>query len=146
MNVSNETPKVRGGLTRVALVAGGLLSVGVGSVGIIVPGLPTTVFFLMAAWCFARSSPRLEQWVLGLPGIGQLVADVRAGLGMRRRVKATAIAMMWAAIALSLAAVWGRSWLFVLIMVLGVIGTLYISYRVPTRERVEGVRSIDPGS
>lgn len=146
MNVPGETPEVRGGLTRIALVVAGLLSAGVGSVGIIVPGLPTTVFFLIAVWCFARSSPRLEQWVLGLPGVGRLVADARAGLGMRRRVKITAIAMMWTAIALSLFVAWGTSWLFVLVIVLGVIGTLYISYRVPTTEQVLAARSAGSGS
>ena len=36
----------------------GLLSVAVGGIGIVVPGLPTTVFFIMAAACFTRSSPR----------------------------------------------------------------------------------------
>lgn len=129
----SDTPPVRGGLTRLALVSAGLLSAGVGSLGIIVPGLPTTVFFLIAAWCFARSSPRLEQWVLGLPGVGQLVADARAGLGMRPRVKATAITMMWAAIGLSAWVSRGRTWLVVLVVALGIVGTLYIASRVPTR-------------
>ena len=60
----------------------GLVAVAIGSVGIIVPGLPTTVFFIMAAWCFSRSSRRLERWVLDLPRIGPLVQDYRDGLGM----------------------------------------------------------------
>ena len=49
----------------------GWVAVAVGAVGIVVPGLPTTVFFIIAASCFARSSPRFERWVLGLPGIGR---------------------------------------------------------------------------
>ena len=55
------------------------------------PGLPTTVFFVIAAACFSRSSPRFEQWVLTRPGIGPMVRDYRAGLGMPRRAKVAAI-------------------------------------------------------
>jgi hypothetical protein len=50
-------------LTRPLYVALGFLSLGVGAVGVVVPGLPTTVFVLIAAWCFAKASPRLEAWL-----------------------------------------------------------------------------------
>ncbi|MEZ5229216.1 MAG: DUF454 family protein [Acidimicrobiales bacterium] len=65
----------------------GWLMVGIGGIGIVVPGLPTTGFFVAAAACFSKSSPRFEQWILDLPGVGPLVRDYRAGLGMpvRRR-------------------------------------------------------------
>lgn len=45
----------------------GLVFVGLGGVGVALPGLPTTIFFIVAAACFARSSPRLEAWVLDPP-------------------------------------------------------------------------------
>jgi uncharacterized protein len=45
-------------------VAAGLLAVGVGAVGIVLPVLPSTGFFILAVFFFARSSPRLEQWIL----------------------------------------------------------------------------------
>ena len=63
-------PRLLDVLRKVAWIALGLISVGVGAIGIIVPGLPTTVFFIIAAACFAKSSPRLERWVLDLPRIG----------------------------------------------------------------------------
>ena len=66
--------------------------VGIGTIGIVVPGLPTTVFFIVAAACFSRSSPRFEQWVLDRPGIGPMVRDYRSGLGMPRKAKTAAIA------------------------------------------------------
>jgi len=76
---------------RVAWAGAGLVSVGIGGIGIIVPGLPTTVFFIVAAGCFSRSSPRLERWVLDLPKIGPAVRRYRAGEGMPRRAKVFAI-------------------------------------------------------
>ena len=76
---------------RVAWTAAGVASVGAGGLGIVVPGLPTTVFFIVAAACFSRSSPRLEQWVLGLPRIGEAVRRHRDGEGMSRSARRMAI-------------------------------------------------------
>lgn len=115
---------------------GGLLSVGLGSVGILVPGLPTTVFFIVAAACFSRSSPRFEQWVLNLPGIGRTVRDYRAGLGMPRRAKAVAVTMILVVSTLSGLVVVGNRPLGWAILTLGLVGALYVTFRVPTRERV----------
>jgi len=128
-------PVVRSGLSRVAWLAMGMVAVALGGIGIVVPGLPTTVFFIVAASCFARSSPRFERWVLDLPRIGPLVRDHRAGLGMPRRVKAVALSMMWAAILLSGLALRHRPLVAAGVLVLGLIGTAYILWRVPTRER-----------
>lgn len=77
---------------RVAWAGTGLVAVGVGGLGIVVPGLPSTIFFIAAAACFSKSSPRLEQWVLNLPSIGTSVRRYRAGEGMPRRAKVFAIA------------------------------------------------------
>jgi hypothetical protein len=112
----------------------GFLAVAVGTVGIVVPGLPTTGFFVLAAACFARSSPRFERWVLELPTVGPMVRDYRAGLGMPRRAKVVAITMMVAACSLS-------AWILglpigVAILGAGAIGTWYVGWRVPTREVV----------
>ncbi len=116
----------------------GCLAVGVGGIGIVVPGLPTTVFFIGAAWCFARSSPRFEQWVLDLPRIGPLVADYRAGLGMPARAKVLAVTTMWIAIGLSAFALRGRIWITGALVAAGVVGTVYLCVRVPTRPPVSG--------
>ncbi len=129
-------PVVRSGLSRVVWLAVGMVAVGLGGIGIVVPGLPTTVFFIVAASCFARSSPRFERWVLDLPRIGPLVRDHRAGLGMPRRVKVVALATMWAAIVLSGLALRHRLPLVAGVLALGLVGTAYILWRVPTRERV----------
>jgi hypothetical protein len=44
----------------------GLASMGVGIVGIWVPGLPTTVFLIVASWLFTRSCPELDRWMRSL--------------------------------------------------------------------------------
>lgn len=124
--------------------AGGLLSVGIGGVGVVVPGLPTTVFFIVAAACFSRSSPRFEQWVLNLPKIGGTVRDYRAGLGMPRRSKVIAVTMIVGVSTLSAVLAGGPlGWA---IAGLGLVGALYVTFRVPTRERVLAERRPPPPS
>lgn len=120
-------------MRRAALLVLGFASVGVGAIGVVVPGLPTTGFFVLAAACFARSSPRFERWVLDLPTIGPMVRDHRAGLGMPRRAKVVAIAMMLGACTLSAWALgpWPVGWA---VLAAGAVGTWYVGWRVPTRE------------
>ena len=53
----------------------GLICVGLGLIGIIVPLLPTVPFMLLAAFCFARSSERLHNWLLSHPRFGSSITD-----------------------------------------------------------------------
>ena len=113
----------------------GWVAVALGGIGIVVPGLPTTVFFIIAAWCFSRSSPRFEQWVLNLPRIGPMVRDHRAGLGMPRRAKAWAVGTMVVFAGASALTV-SHPVVSPTILGLVAIGAWYVLYRVPTREHL----------
>tara|TARA_R100001198_G_C5238547_1_gene216069 strand:+ start:254 stop:664 length:411 start_codon:yes stop_codon:yes gene_type:complete len=53
----------------------GFLFVGIGFVGVIIPGLPTVTFMIIAAWFFAQSSPRFRQWILDHPMFGKHVTN-----------------------------------------------------------------------
>ena len=119
----------------------GLVSVGLGGLGIIVPGLPTTVFFIVAAACFSRSNKRFEQWVLNLPRIGALVRDHRSGLGMPRRAKVVAVTMILVVSVASGVFAIGNRAVGAGVVALGLIGALYVTFRVPTREQVLEGRS-----
>lgn len=55
--------------------AAGLLSVGCAYIGAIVPGIPTTVFLVIALWCFSKSSPKLQAWILEHPTFGPYVVN-----------------------------------------------------------------------
>lgn len=119
---------------RALWMVGGFVAVGFGGLGVVVPGLPTTVFFIIAAGAFSRSSPRFEQWVLDLPGVGPMVRDHRDGLGMPRRAKVIAISMIVVACSLS-AGLALSSWTWrAVVLVAGAVGVGWILFRVPTRE------------
>ena len=146
MGPANESRAERSGMVRRGparwlWLVGGVISVGLGSLGIIVPGLPTTVFFIVAAACFARSNPRFEQWVLDLPRIGRMVREYREGLGMPRRAKVLAVTtMLVVATASGVFAIQNRAVGMVVIAV-ALVGAVYVMFAVPTRERVAAERA-----
>lgn len=138
---TRAAPRLRRGPAAWLWFVAGWASVALGGLGIVVPGLPTTVFFIVAAWCFARCSPRFEQWVLDLPRIGPMVRDHRAGLGMPRRAKAVAIAMIVLFAGGSALFLIDNGAVAAVVAVLGLVGVAYVWLRVPTREKVLAQRS-----
>ncbi len=118
-------------LRRGLWVVAGLVCVALGALGVVLPGLPFTVFFIGAAACFARSSPRLERWVLDLPKIGTAVERYRAGLGMPLRAKRWAVACIVGFSSLSAVLV-GSPVFAVGVLTLAAIGVWYVTRRVPT--------------
>lgn len=58
-----STPRQIHGPTRWLFLGLGIAFVGVGGVGVVVPGLPTTPFMILAVWAFARSSQRFHDWL-----------------------------------------------------------------------------------
>lgn len=68
----------------------GCLFVALGVIGAILPLMPTTIFLILAAGCFARSSPRLEAWLLDHPRFGPTLRAWRQHGAIGRRGKAMA--------------------------------------------------------
>ena len=129
---SSHSKVARNPLVRWLWVVAGLACVAIGAIGVIVPGLPSTIFFILAAAAFSRSSERMERWILNLPAVGKLVADYRSGLGMPWRAKVIAGTMIVVAVGVSTGLAIG-SWTWRGIVIgLGVVGLAYIFGRVPT--------------
>ncbi|MGQ3675768.1 YbaN family protein [Xanthobacter sp. TB0139] len=64
-------------LYRQVLFAAGIIFVMIGAIGLVVPMMPGTIFLILAAWCFARSSPRFETWLLTHRHLGPSVVRWR---------------------------------------------------------------------
>ena len=71
-----------------------------GMVGAVVPGMPTTVFILMAAWAAMRSSPRFHAWLYAHASFGPMLRSWDDGGRVGRRVKWLATLSMSASSAL----------------------------------------------
>lgn len=106
-------------MKRAAYRAGGLLAVGLGMLGIALPILPTVPFFLLAAFCFARSNPAWEQRLLDHPRYGPPLHAWRERRAISRKAKVAALGAMSASVAIT-AATAGWPWALI---PLGVIAT-----------------------
>lgn len=122
----------RPSLRQALLVAAGLLALGFGLIGVVLPGLPTTPFVLLAAACFARASPRLHCWLTQHRFLGPMVRDWEAHRSLPLRVKWIAISMMGAMVLLSAWQLGGRPWLQGTVLALGLVGA-WVVWRIPTR-------------
>lgn len=113
----------------------GWIAVAFGAIGVVVPGWPTTVWLLVAAYFFARSSPRFLRWLINHRVFGPFVRDIRAGLGISQRAKTYAISMIVLFAGGSSILVGTRNvWVGLIIALTGLVGILYI-LRMPTRPR-----------
>ena len=75
-------------------------SLGLGLVGIVIPGLPTVPFVLLAAFAAARGSERLHRRLLAHPQFGPIIRDWQAHGAVSRRSKWLATTMMGACAAI----------------------------------------------
>lgn len=108
------------------LVTCGTFCVALGVLGIFVPLLPTTIFLLLAAACYARSSERFHQKLLNHRWLGSYIRNYRSGRGMTRREKAFTLAMLW--IGIGATAIWSVSvwWLRVLLVLIAISVTVHV--------------------
>ena len=81
-------------LKRTVLTLAGIVSLLLGLLGAVLPGLPTTPFILLAAWAAARSSPRLLSWLETHTVFAPMIRDWRRGGVVSRRAKWMATGMM----------------------------------------------------
>ncbi|MFU8843738.1 MAG: YbaN family protein [Bacteroidales bacterium] len=86
-------------LLKALYIALGSISLGLGVLGIFLPGLPTTPFLLLTTWLYAKSSRRLHQYIVNHKWFGPYIKNFSKGISVR--VKIRSIMMMWGMIALS---------------------------------------------
>jgi uncharacterized membrane protein YbaN (DUF454 family) len=120
---------------RVLFTALGFLFLGIGVAGYVVPVLPGTVFLLISAGFFFKSSERMYLWVLNHRRFGPTVRAYRAGYGIRRKVKAYAITLMLLSVGLSVAFAVEGAAIRVFLIGLAAFGAVFILTR-PTTEDV----------
>ncbi|MFN2239757.1 MAG: YbaN family protein [Thermoanaerobaculia bacterium] len=118
-------------LIRALYVVLGLLCVGVGVLGMVLPLVPTTPLLLLAAFFFARSSDRFYNWLLSNRWFGRIIRDYRDGRGLTMRDKVVTIAVLWLTVAPSVVFLlpvwWGRA-----LMVGIATGVTIYLWRLPT--------------
>ena len=118
-------------MKRIIYIALGSLCVGLGTIGIFVPGLPTTPFMLAASWLFYRSSPRLREKLLA-SWLGVYIRDYEKNKGVTPRVKVMAILMMVGMSALSTTLFIENVYVKSIVSIACLIGVIVVGFVVPT--------------
>lgn len=83
------------GIARLALLVAGNIFVGLGILGIFLPLLPATPFFLLAAACFAKSSPKFYDWLINTRWFGSFLKNYRDNKCIPKKVKLVSILILW---------------------------------------------------
>ena len=112
----------------------GWCAVGLAIAGIVLPGVPTTVFVLVASYCFSRSSPRFERWLRENRWLGPRIRRYSEAGGMPPAAKRAALTAMWLAILLSASALVlsTHTRAALLTIALGAVGSIAIVFGVRT--------------
>ena len=123
-------------IIRILLIILGSIFVAIGAIGILVPGLPTTPFMILAAACYIRSSNKLYNWLIKNKLFGKHIKNIREGKGIPIRVKIFAQVMMTTFIFLAIIPFSPISvpnlFIKIIIFLAGLTSFWYVAYRVPT--------------
>lgn len=126
------TPKVLANpLIRRMVFIFGWLSLVIGVIGIFLPLLPTTPFILLAAACFARSSPKFYAWITSHHRYGPMIANYLAGNGLPIKAKVIAISLLWVSVSFTLFIV-SLLWAKLAMLATALAVSAYIIWRLPT--------------
>ena len=87
-------------MKRTLLISLGLLCVGLGFVGVFVPGIPTTIFLIIALWAFTKSSEKLRLWLLNHKRFGPILNNWQEHKVVPRRAKILMVVLMSVAVIL----------------------------------------------
>ena len=127
----HKVKEAKNPLLRFLWVGLGFLFVGLGAIGAVVPGMPTTVFLVLAAACFIRSSQRLYDWLISNKTFGPYLKDYREGKGIPRRAKVLALSMIVIFVSFAVFYAIEVTQIKILVGFIGLIGFLFVFFKVP---------------
>lgn len=123
----------RSRIVRGLLWLAGSVSLLLGLIGVLLPGLPTTPFVLLAAACYAKASPRLHAALLQHRLTGPLLRDWEKHRSLTRRTKTIAVVSMVVMVSFSIWSFSHRPIAQAVLVVLGAVGA-WVVLRIPTRQ------------
>lgn len=120
-------------MRRTILLMIGWLAVGLATLGVVLPLLPTTPFLLLAAWCFSHSSPRFHHWLLYRSWFGGYLRYWQQYRAMPPGAKPRAIGLVLVTFAVSLWLV-KMAWVRILLLVILTVLLVFL-WRIPVVDK-----------
>ena len=115
---------------RYIFIVCGCIAVILRTIGVVVPVLPTTPFVLLASWCFYKSSPRLQAWLLQ-SFLGKYIRDYKEKGGITMRKRLYIIALMATMVSVSIIFFIPNRTVDIIVGVAGLIGCIVVGFVVP---------------
>ena len=131
---NNEVKTEKNKFIRFLWIALGSIFVAIGYIGIFVPGLPTTIFLILASACYIRSSKKLYNWLINNKLFGKFIKDYNEGRGMPRKAKISAVSMIIIFCGFAVIFAIEPLWVDIMVALTGLTGIGYITLRVPTKQ------------
>ena len=130
-------------IRKALLIFTGTVCVALGVLGMFLPLLPTTVFLLMAAYCYSRSSERFHTWLLTNRLFGPYITNYKSGKGISIRQKVSTISILWLSIG---ASIWliGGFWITLLLLAIATAVTVHLLWIKTYRPEIERVAQPSP--
>ncbi len=103
-NKENEAKerKFRNKIIDALIFIGGMISLIIGIIGIVLPIVPTTPLLLLAAYCFAKSSNKFYNWLMNNRILGTIIKNYKEGKGMPIKTKIFTLATLWITIMITI--------------------------------------------
>ena len=124
-------------IRKVILIFAGTVCVGLGVLGMFLPLMPTTVFLLMAAYCYSRSSDRFHNWLLNNRWFGSYLKNYQAKKGITLKQKVTTLVTLWASIGVSIWLLGGGFWSTIILAAVAIGVTVHILWIKTYRPETE---------
>ncbi len=121
-----------GFMGKILLFSFGTISLGFGIIGIFIPGLPSTPFFILSASCYLKSSKRFYNWLINNPIFGKDVKRYleKGSLALKTKIKAIIIIITMLSFSLILVS---KLLIKIIILIAGVIG-IFVLLRIKTEK------------
>lgn len=115
---------------RYLFILAGSIAVVLGTIGIVVPGLPTTPFVLLASWCFYKSSTRLQAWLLQ-SFLGKYIIDYQQKGGITTRKRIYIVLLMLTMVSISLIFFIHSTTLRIIVAAAALMGCIVVGFILP---------------
>lgn len=115
---------------RLLLAAAGVVCVGLAALGVVVPGLPTTIFLILATYLFTRSCPWLEERLIRNRLFAPFLGYLDGSTPMPMKAKVVTMCIMWSFVTLSVVllsrGLGAQNWVIFAPPAAAVVGTWFI--------------------
>lgn len=117
-------------MIRIIFIFFGCIALILGTIGIFLPGLPTTPLVLLASWCFYKSSPKMREWLLN-SFFGNYIRDYERKGGMTKGKKVLVITLMVTMVLTSAFFLITNPIVRYIVLAAGAIGCIVVIFFVP---------------